>query len=140
MYVLVKIVPSEAYYLTSPCFRSMIANADARRAFVMDNVVSGHYAKQCLDLIAAAEARATAKFSMLGGYEDVQKGLKCGLFRKNRNDLRVANRNYTREIAGALANHKGDIMSTDSAAVMLRYAEQVRRQISIIGGKDLSRR
>jgi hypothetical protein len=111
----------------------MIASADARRTFVMDNVVSGHYARQCLAFIAAAEARATTKFSMLGGYEDVQKRLKCGLFTKNRNDLRIVNKNYTREIAEALANHKNDLKSTKSAAAMLRYAEQVRRRISIIG-------
>ena len=45
---------------TSTCFQSIIVITDVQRRLVANLVVSGHYAKQCLDFIAAAEARAIA--------------------------------------------------------------------------------
>ena len=98
----------------------------------MDNVVSGHYARQCLALIAAAEARATAKFARFG-YEDVQKRLSCGLFKKNKRDILIAYKSYTRDMAEALATHKDDMRSGGLPDNLLWSVQRYGHRISVIG-------
>ena len=113
-------------------FRSMIASTDPRRSFVANNVVSGHYARQCLAHIAAAEARATAKFVKLG-YKDVQKRLLCGLYKKNKSDIRIAYKSYTRDMAAGMTAHKQDMRSGEFPVNLSWFAQRYHHRTSVIG-------
>jgi len=110
----------------------MIASTDARRSFVANLVVSGHYARQCLAIIAATEARATAKFARFG-YEDVQKHLSCGLYEKNKRDMLKAYTSYQRDMAAALATHEEDLRSGGFPTNLTWFARRYRRMTSVIG-------
>ena len=113
---------------------NMIASTDARRSFVANLVVSGHYARQCLALIVAAEARATAKFARFG-YEDVQKHLSCGLYEKNKHDMLIAYKICKRDMAAALATHKEDMQSGGFPVNLSWYAQRYRHRTSVIGDR-----
>ena len=76
----------------------MIANADARRNFLITNVIKGEYARQCVARIDAANAAFARRFEEL----DYEEERRCFSFnRKNKQDIRAANRTLQSGLAAA---------------------------------------
>jgi hypothetical protein len=105
----------------------MIANAAARRDFLVINVMKGEYVRQCVARIDAANAAFARRFEEL----DYEEERRCFSFtRRNKRDIRAANRVLQNRLAAAHGSLQRQAESRGFPERMMEYTLVYRRSVA----------